>query len=153
MPAVAKAFEYISLAKVAGSAQEAQDMLILNEKSGITMNRKRVLADAKARCAKLAEDYAPPEAPILHLPGPAGRDALYMAVETFAKNGKATPHDVVVCQHLAQVLSGGKTDITEETTEQDMLDLEHDIFMELVKTEGSLARVEHMLLTNKPLRN
>ncbi|MCI5049535.1 MAG: 3-hydroxyacyl-CoA dehydrogenase/enoyl-CoA hydratase family protein [Rickettsiales bacterium] len=153
MPAVAKAFEYISMAKVAGSAQEAQDMLILNELSGISMNRKRVLADAKSRCLELASDYQTPEPGIFHLPGGAGRDALYMAVENFVKNGKATPHDEVVSRHLAQVLTGGDTDVTEELSEQDMLDLEHDVFMQLVRQEPTLARVQHMLETNKPLRN
>jgi len=153
MPAISKAFEYISMAKVAGSAQEAQEMLILNDKSGVSMNRRRVLADAKTRCLQLAENYATPIPPVFRLPGHAGRDALYMAVENFAKSGKATPHDVVVCQHLAQVLTGGNTDITVELTEQDLLDLEHDVFMQLVKTEGTLARVAHMLETNKPLRN
>lgn len=153
MPPVSKAFEYISMAKVAGSAQEAQDMLILNAASGISMNRRRVLADAKAKCLTLAEGYRPPEPFVYTLPGTSGRDALYMAVDNFVKNGKATPHDEVVSKHLAQVLTGGETDMTETLSEQDMLDLEHDIFMQLVKTEGTLARVEHMLMTNKPLRN
>ncbi len=153
MPPISKAFEYISMAKVAGSAQEAKEMLILRECCGISMNRKRVLADAKARCLALAKDYAPPEAPVFHLPGTAGRDALSMAVDTFVKNGKATAHDEVVSKHLAQVLTGGECDITDELSEQDILDLEHDVFMRLVKTEGTLARVEHMLMTNKPLRN
>ena len=153
MPAISKAFEYISMAKVAGSAQEAKDMLILRECCGISMNRRRVLADAKAKCLELAKDYSAPEPYLYSLPGAAGRDALYMAVETFVKNGKATAHDEVVSKHLAQVLTGGETDITEELTEQDMLDLEHDIFMQLVRTEGTLARVEHMLMTNKPFRN
>ncbi len=153
MPGISKAFEYISLAKVAGSAQEAQDMLILNANSGITMNRRRVLADAKARCLSLAEDYTPPLPYELHLPGPAGRDALYMAIDGFVRNGKATAHDKTVSEHLAQVLTGGDTDITDIVTEQQMLDLEHDIFMQLVKTKPTLDRVEHMLETNKPLRN
>lgn len=153
MPPISKAFEYISMAKVAGSAQEARDMLILRDCCGISMNRRRVLADAKAKALALAENYTPPEQFTYHLPGPSGRDALYMAVENFVKSGKATAHDEVVSKHLAQVLTGGNTDITEELTEQDMLDLEHDVFMQLVKTEGTLARVEHMLMTNKPLRN
>jgi 3-hydroxyacyl-CoA dehydrogenase len=153
MPAISKAFEYISTAKVAGSAQEAQDMLILNAKSGISMNRRRVLADAKKRALALAEGYTPPEPYVMHLPGASGAAALSMAVENFAKNGKATPHDVTVCEHLAEVLTGGDTDITQEVTERQVLDLEHDVFMRLVRNEKTLARVEHMLETNKPLRN
>lgn len=153
MPAISKVFEIISMAKVAGSAQEAQDMLILNAASGISMNRRRVLADAKAKCLELAQNYAPPQPFTYRLPGESGRDALIMAVEGFARSGKATKHDVVVSSHLAQVLTGGGCDITQELTEQDMLNLEHDVFIQLVKTEGTLARVEHMLMTNKPLRN
>lgn len=153
MPAISKAFEYISMAKVAGSAHEAQDMLILNERSRISMNRRRVLADAKSLCLEMAKNYMPPEPAMLRLPGAAGRDALFMAVDNFVKNGKATAHDEVVSKALARILTGGDTDITTEITELQMLDLEHDVFMELVKTEGTLARVEHMLETNKPLRN
>ncbi len=153
MPPISRVFEYISMAKVAGSAHEAQDMLILNEKSRISMNRRRVLADAKALCLELAAGYQPPPPATFRLPGSSGRDALHMAVDNYVKNGKATAHDEVVSKALARVLTGGDTDITQEVDEQTILDLEHDIFMELVKTEGTLARVEHMLETNKPLRN
>ncbi len=153
MPYVSKAFEYIGTAKVASSAQEAQEMLILNHRSRITMNRARVLADAKELCLSLADGYTPPEPTTIHLPGGGGRAALEMAVENFASQGKATPHDVVIGKHLAYVLSGGEADMLDELTEQDILDLEHDVFLELVKHPASQARLEHMLETNKPLRN
>ncbi len=153
MGAVSKAFEYISMAKVAGSAAEAQDMLILNAASRITMNRRRVLADAKARALELAENYTPPTSRTLRLPGPSGFAALKLAVDNFRKSGKATPHDEVVATALAYVLTGGATDITEEVSEQQLLNLEHDAFMELTKTEGTRARIAHMLNTSKPLRN
>lgn len=153
MPTVSKAFEYIAMAKVAGSAQEAQDMLILNSKSRITMNRRRVLADAKALCLQLAENYAPPEPFTIRLPGAGGKAALMMALDNFKAQGKATPHDAVIGEHLATVLTGGNTDITQELTEQDILNLEHDAFMDLVKTKPTLDRIEHMLETSKPLRN
>jgi 3-hydroxyacyl-CoA dehydrogenase len=70
-----------------------------------------------------------------------------------ARTGKATPHDVVVSDKLAYVLSGGDTDITETLTEDDVLALEHEMFAQLVRTPGTIARVEHMLTTGKPLRN
>ncbi len=153
MPVVTKAFEQIGLAKVATSAEEAREMMILNPASGITMNRARVLADAKALCMKLADGYTPPESRIIQLPGASAKAAMLMALDGFREQGKATPHDLVVGEHLATVLSGGDADITQELTEQNLLDLEHDVFIELVKTEGTLARIEHMLETNKPLRN
>ena len=153
MPAISKVFEYLSMAKVAGSAAEAQDMLIINKASRITINRRRVLADAKELALTLAENYAPPEAPLLRLPGATGYTALAMAVDTFRKNGKATPHDETVSLGLARVLTGGDTDITQECTEQDILNLEHDVFMELVHSQKTRDRIAHMLNTSKPLRN
>lgn len=153
MGPISKVFEYISLAKVAGSAAEAQDMLILNDKSRITPNRRRVLADAKALVLELAPNYTPPEARTLRLPGKSGYEALKMAVDGFRRTGKATPHDVTVSLALAHVLTGGNTDITEEVTEQHLLDLEHESFMFLTKTKETRDRIAHMLNTSKPLRN
>jgi len=153
MPAISKVFETISLAKVAGSAEEAQEMGILNAQSRITMNRRRVLADAKAHCAALAKDYVAPQKTTLRLPGESGFVALKLAIDNFRSNGKATPHDVVVSEALARVLTGGDTDMTREVSEEDILKLEHDMFMELAKTEGTRLRIKHMLETSKPLRN
>ena len=39
------------MATVARSAEEARDLLVLRPDDGITMNRDRLLADAKARMA------------------------------------------------------------------------------------------------------
>ena len=153
MPAISKVFEQIAMAKVSGSADEARDAKILRESDGITMNRARVLADAKAKCLSMAEGYRAPEPAILHLPGGTAKVALSMAVDGFKAAGKATPHDVTVCKLLATVLSGGDTDMSEGLSEQQILDLEFEAFMELVKMKPTLERIEHMLNTGKPLRN
>ena len=120
---------------------------------GITMNRYRLLADAKAKALSMVEGYAPPEAPTFLLPGATARSGLNMAVAGFARLGKATPHDVVVSDEVAGVLSGGDTDVTTPVTEDRLYELEREGFMRLVRNPGSLARVEHMLETGKPLRN
>ncbi len=153
MPVISKVFEQIAMAKVSASALEAQEMLIVNSKSRIVMNRTRVLSEAKDLCLELAQNYAAPEPTTIRLPGESAKVALEMAIEGFTASGKATPHDAVVAHHLAVVLSGGNTDITEELTEQNLLDLEHDMFMELVKTKPTLDRIAFMLENNKPLRN
>lgn len=71
-----------------------------------------------------------------------------------AKTGKASPYDVVVCESLARVLSGGdKGDWTNPMKEDDILKLERDEFMKLARRPETLARIEHMLDTGKPLRN
>jgi 3-hydroxyacyl-CoA dehydrogenase len=154
MPPVVKAFEMISTAQVAKSAAEARDLMLLRPTDGITMNRDRLLADAKARALAMAEGYQPAEPKPLRLPGPSGMAALKMAVEQAARIGKATPHDIVVCEHLAEALTGGaRADHTADTTEDQVRALEVKGFMALLKTEGTLARVEHMLETGRPLRN
>jgi len=153
MPPVAQAFETISLAKVATSAAEARDLKFLGADDGISMNRDRLLADAKARALALADGYVPPEPATLTLPGPSAKAALDMAVHGFRLQGKATAHDVVVGGVLADVLSGGETDVTEELDEEALLALERAGFMRLVRDSATQARIEHMLETGKPLRN
>ena len=153
MPAVSKVFELIGMAKVGGSADEAKDNLVLNDKSRISMNRMRLLPDAKALCLQLAQGYSAPQPATISLPGATGRVALQMAVKGLKLAGKVTPHDEVVTKALGVVLTGGDADSSDILTEQQILDLEYEQFMHLVKTKGTLARIEHMLETGKPLRN
>ncbi len=154
MPGSAKAFELISTANVAKSAEEAKSNLIMRDGDGITMNRYRLLADAKEKALSLVEGYEAPEKPVFRLPGESGRVAFAMAVDGFVRQGKATKHDAVVSAHVANVLTGGEDgDPTEEMSEQDILDLERENFMKLVRHPDSQDRVETMLLTGKPLRN
>ena len=87
------------------------------------------------------------------LPGPSGKLALKMAVDSFAKMGKATKHDVVVSDVLADILTGGDVEYFDELSEDKILELERKHFMRLVRHPDSMARVEHMLETGKPLRN
>jgi 3-hydroxyacyl-CoA dehydrogenase len=155
MPPVAAAFETIATAKTSKSAFEAKELLYLRRDDGITMNRDRVLADAKARAlALLLAGYTPPKPVEITLPGPSGRLILDKTVEGMMLAGKATPHDGVVTDGVAAVLSGGDdADITNSLNEQQILDLERQVFMGLVKTSATIDRIEHMLMTGKPLRN
>ena len=153
MPPVVQTFETISMAQVAQSAGEGRRFQFLRARDRITMNRDRVLADAKQLALELVADYAPPIETPVHLPGRSAQVALRMAVDGFAKSGKATPYDVVVGDALAQVLSGGDTDITEELDEDALLTLERRAFMGLIRRPATIARIEHMLETGKPLRN
>ena len=154
MPPVVKVFETISTAKVATSAAEARALLFLRPADGVTMNRDRLLADAKAKALELvASGYRPPAPYEYPLPGPSGLVALDMAVAGFRANGMATEHDAVVSHRLGVVVTGGDTDATETLNEDDLSRLEREAFMDLVRTPGTLARIEHMLETGKPLRN
>ncbi|MCT2399004.1 3-hydroxyacyl-CoA dehydrogenase/enoyl-CoA hydratase family protein [Novosphingobium mangrovi (ex Huang et al. 2023)] len=153
MPPVAKVFETVSTATVSKSAAQAKELLFLRPEDGITMNRDRLLHDAKQKALSLVEGYTPPEPPEFTLPGKSGHVALSMAAEGFRKQGKATEYDMVVSDALAEVLSGGDADPQDSMTEQELLKLERETFMRLVREPRSIARVEHMLETGKPLRN
>jgi 3-hydroxyacyl-CoA dehydrogenase len=153
IPPVAAAFQTISIAQVSRSAAEAKDLLYLRETDGITMNRDRLLADAKAKALELAKNYKPPAPSEYHLPGATGKAALALAVHDFAKQGKATPYDVVVADKLTEVLTGGDTDYADALGEDDVSALERRVFVALTRNAGTIDRIEALLETGKPLRN
>lgn len=156
MVPVIKAFEIISTAKTSTSAAEAFDLLYLRDGvDQIVMNKDRLLFDAKHKALELAKDYAPPAKDrMIALPGPSGKTAMMLAVSDFQKKGAATPYDGVVSEALADVLSGGKdADATDPVDEAFVLKQERTAFNQLVKREGTLNRIQHMLDTGKPLRN
>ena len=153
MPAISRVFETIGLAKVSRSAKEARKLGFLRAGDGISANRDRLLADAKARALALAKDYAPPEPATIKLPGKTGRIALQMAVKGLAKTRKATPHDLTVVDRLGRVLTGGDTDATRDVPEDRFSELEREAILDLMRMPATIARMEHMLETGKPLRN
>ncbi len=153
MPAAAKVFEIVSTATVSKSAAEAKEFMFLKADDGISMNRDRLLADAKARALALVEGYAAPVPATYRLPGASGAVAMGIAADEFRRKGVATTYDMVVAGELAGVLSGGAADIIDEVTEKEILALERAAFMRLIKNQGTLARIETMLTTGKPLRN
>ncbi len=154
MPPVAEVFQTIGLAKVSKSAEEAKSLLFLRPGDTIVMNRKRVLAEAKAKALAMVEGYAPPDKDIeITLPGPTGRAALTLALNDLVASGQATEHDATVSAELAIAITGGDHDVTEPTTEKDLLALERTAMDRLFRETRTLDRIERMLETGKPLRN
>ena len=153
MPVISKLFQTIGLAKVSRSAAQAFEHGYLRDGDRITANRDRLLADAKARALELAEGYQPPEPREIKLPGKSARVALKMAVRGLAKTRKATPHDLTVIDQLGNILTGGKTDSTDAVNEDDLSALERQALTTLARNPLTIARMEHMLDTGKPLRN
>ena len=153
MAAAGHVFQTIAMAKTSTSAADARALGYLRNTDGITMNRDRLLADAKAKALSLVPGYTPPGPRTVVLSGARGKSMLMAGVLAMAAAGKVTPHDEVVAGHLASVLTGDEIDGFTPLDEQALLDLERTHFMQLAHTSGSLARIEHMLATGKPLRN
>jgi len=154
MPALEQVFDLISQAKVSRSAAEARALGLLRPEDGITMNRDRLLADAKARVLDLAEGYQPPEPRLLSLPGEGGQAGLRQRLDAAFATGKASAFDLVVADALANVLSGGvEAQPFLPVTEEQLSALEAAQFVAQLQKPETLARIRHLLATGKPLKN
>ena len=153
MSTITKIFQNIGTAKVASSAQEAKELNLLRVNDKITMNKSRLLYDAKQVCLDMIDNYEAPDINVHYLPGLSGKATLDLAVQDLVKAGHATPHDVFVTNELSHILSGGDTDPIETVSDEKILEMEREGILRLMRTEGTMDRVEHMLTTGRPLRN
>lgn len=152
LPASAAAFDTIAGARTSSSALEARAMGFLGDGDGITMNRDRLLADAKARCLSLVPGYAPPQPAHIALPGPSGRVSLMNTAQAWRAAGRLTDHDLVVLEEVARVLTGGDTLPGVPVPEDRLYALECAAVCALAATEPTRARLRAMLATGKPLK-
>ena len=90
---------------------------------------------------------------MLRLPGAAGLPAIEAGVQGLVAAGQATAYDAVVAAALARVLTGGDTTPDRTVREADLLALEREAFLRLVREPRTRERIEHMLATGQPLRN
>lgn len=148
-----RVFELVSMGKTATSPLEGRPCRFFLSRDRSSMNRDRLLAEAKARVVEMARDYAPPAKTGVPAAGPAGRQAMLEKLEALNGRGITTPHDLVVGAHLAEVLCGGGAPTGEIVSEEDLCALERAAFIALVKTPATMARIEHMLSEGRPLRN
>ena len=147
-----RVFEYIGMGKTASSPAQALPMRFLRERDRSTMNRDRLLAEAKSHALALAEGYASPGVPTLRSVGDPGREAMCALLDRLRSKGIATSHDEVVGTELANVLCGGGRAAGEVLEEIEVHTLEREAFVRLARTEATRARIEHLLSTGRPLR-
>jgi 3-hydroxyacyl-CoA dehydrogenase len=153
-PFVRRAFENAAAGKVSTSAHEARALGFLQPGDGVVFHRARVLAEAKRRAISLAEaGYVPPDRhAAITLMSPGRGASLLMGAQMFFWGGFASAHDQKIAQKIAHVLSGGMTGQPTATAQQ-LLDLEREAFCSLAGESATIARIQHMLETGKPLRN
>jgi 3-hydroxyacyl-CoA dehydrogenase len=150
-----RSFETIALAKVSTSAAEARTLGLLAPSDRITLNRERLLLDAKAQAATLANSgYAPPQ-PRMQIPAPgiAALATLQTGVFLMGDAGYASEHDQKVARWAAYILSGGRITPGTLVSEQYILDLEREAFLSLCGEPKTQERIAFTLKTGKPLRN
>jgi 3-hydroxyacyl-CoA dehydrogenase len=151
--AAKRAFKLIALATTSTSAFEARNQGFLRPVADrITMNRDRLIADAKARVLDLAPDYVAPIPRTITALGKEGLGNLLYAGWAMHEGGAITDHEERIARELAYVLCGGDGP-PRTVTEQDILDLEREAFLKLLGTKETQERIAYTLKTGKPLRN
>ena len=155
LPCIRQAFELIGFGKVSTSAGDARRLGLLRDTDGVTMNRERLLADAKAAARDLARaGYQPPAPPNDIAVGGAGiRAALDLGVHLAWRGGHISDYDAHLGRTLSRILAGGDLPHATTVPEQRLLDLEREAFLSLCGEPKTQERIAHVLKTGKPLRN
>jgi 3-hydroxyacyl-CoA dehydrogenase len=149
-----KVFETIAMAKVSTSGDEARENNFLNKADGVSVNGDHQLYDAKQAVLALYEKgYKPPVRKKVPVVGETGYATLLLGAQTMYYSGYISEHDLKIAKKLAYVIAGGKVPFGTEVDEQYLLDLEKEAFLSLIAEPKSQARMQHMLIKGKPLRN
>lgn len=149
-----KVFETIAMAKVSTSAAEARELNFLNVQDGISINSDHLIYDAKQAVLALYESgYKPPVRKKIPVVGETGYATLLLGAQGMYHSGYISEHDLKIAKKLAYVIAGGSVPYGTEVDEQYLLDLEREAFLSLVGEPKTQARMQHMLLKGKPLRN
>jgi 3-hydroxyacyl-CoA dehydrogenase len=153
--AMKKAFETVAMAKVSTSALEARGLGFLNRADRITMNRERVLSDAKAHALALASSGYRAPVPRTDIPAPGENilATLKLGVHLMRQGEFISDHEVKVAGKIAEVLCAGALTPGTPVSEQYLLDLEREAFKSLCGERKTQERIQFTLKTGKPLRN
>jgi len=155
MEAMKQAFETVAMAKVSTSAAEARNYGFLSPGDNVTMNRERVLSDAKERALELVHEGWRPLAPRHDIPAPGESilATLKLGAHIMRQGEFITDHEVKIAGKVAEVLCGGNVTPGTLVSEQYLLDLEREAFKSLCGERKTLERIQYTLKTGKPLRN
>lgn len=154
-PYLKDVFTNIATAKVATNAIDARKFGYIRPTDGISMNKDRLIADAKATVLGLVkEGYQQPkqrtDIPAL---GESALAALKLGAHMLHRGGFASEHDIKIAGKVAYVLTGGDLNHPTKVSEQYLLDLEREAFLSLLGERKTLERIQSLLKTGKPVRN
>jgi 3-hydroxyacyl-CoA dehydrogenase len=155
LPPIQRAFEAIGFARVSTSAPDARRIGYLRDVDGVSMNRERLIADAKAHALqRVAEGYQPPvPRTAIAVGGDTVLAPLKLGIHLARRAGRISDHDALIGRKLATIMAGGSLPHASTVTEQQLLDLEREAFLSLLGERKTLERIQHTLKTGKPLRN
>ena len=147
-------FMTIAMAKVSTSAADARASGFLGARDRIVFNRDYLVGEAKKEVLKMVDEgYAPPVKRKIRVFGESAQGMIAAEIYNMHKGGFISDYDALLAKRIAFVISGGDVRTNSELDEEVILTLERRTFMELLQQEKTVARIEHMLNTGKPLRN
>jgi 3-hydroxyacyl-CoA dehydrogenase len=148
-------FQTIAMAQVSKSARHAQQLGLLKPDDVVVMHADEVLHVARRNAIAMAESAWRPPLPAVDIPvaGRSGIATLDMMLVNMREGGQISAHDYRVAHAAAVALCGGEIDAGTRVSEQWLLDVERALFVDLLKTRDTQARIAHMMDTGKPLRN
>ncbi len=148
------AFMNIAMAKVSMSAADARANGFLGPVDRIVFNRDYLIGEAKKEVLRMVDaGYAPPVKRPIPVFGEAGQGMINAELYNMVQAGFVTEHDAFLARRIAYVLSGGQVRPNTRVDEETILTLERQAFIDFLKEEKTIARIDHMLETGKPLRN
>jgi 3-hydroxyacyl-CoA dehydrogenase len=154
IPTLIDKLKVIATASVATSAHEGYKLGYLQkQRDDVCLSTEMVLSAAKAKVLELAKDYVPPVPRQATVMGRNGLGTLYTAINEFYLGKYMSDYDVEISRKVAYVLCGGDLTSQQKVSEQYLLDIEREAFLQLLGNEKTLERIQYMLMNNKPLRN
>lgn len=154
MPTLIDKFKTIATATVSTSAYEGYKYGYLkHDRDYVEINLSRVLSTAKNKVLDLAGNYSAPVSRRAKVLGRAGMATLYTALNEFFMGKYMSEYDQEIARKLAYVICGGDLTGEQEVSEQYLLDIEREAFLQLLGNQKTLDRIQYLLMNNKPLRN
>ena len=155
LPRLQRAFETIGFGTVSTNATDARRLGLLRDVDRVTMNRDRLLADAKATVLDRVRDgyRAPATRTAISVGGENVRAALDLGIHLAWRGGRISDHDALIGHTIARIMTGGDLPHATTVSEQYLLDLEREAFLSLCGQPKTLERIRHTLKTGKTLRN
>lgn len=154
IPTMLDKLKVIAMASVSTSAVEAFDYgYLLHDRDQVELNLSRVLSSARQKVTELAAHYTAPVRRDAMVLGRTGLATLYTAINEFYLGKYMTEYDQEIARKIAYVLCGGDLTAPQKVSEQYLLDLEKEAFLQLLGNQKTLDRIQFLLMNNKPLRN
>jgi 3-hydroxyacyl-CoA dehydrogenase len=154
IPTIVEKLKTLATAAVATSAHQGYGFGYLQkERDTVCLSTERVLFEAKQKVLELSKSYTPPTPKEVTVLGRNALGTLYTAINEFYLGKFMSDYDVEISRKLAYVLCGGDLTTQQKVSEQYLLDIEREAFLQLLGNQKTIDRIQYMLMNNKPLRN